>query len=182
MLQFSSGLSDTIWLVPLHHKFLRVECLLSLSCIPLSLLPLSLLQCSISDLSRLPIFSPNAWSLQKSTGDSKGLVRIALFLYDGWLIENSLNPCRVLSCKIKTFLYSAGLVTYDEKSIWQPCQSIEWLGIIWNSVHGTIHITGKRSSSIEAGIDSLVKQTFVCFRQRIVVLHRKSHFRRCCFR
>ena len=54
-------------------------------------------------------------------------------------------------------MYSNGLVTYDEKSIWQPCQSIEWLGIIWNSVHGTIHITGKRSSSIEAGIDSLVK-------------------------
>ena len=119
---------------------------------------------------------------RKSIGDSKGLVRIALLFYDGWLIENSLNACRVLSCKIKTDLYSNGLVTYDEKSIWQPCQSIEWLGIIWNSVHGTIHITGKRSSSIEAGIDSFVKQTFVCFRQRIVVLHRKSHFRRCCFR
>ena len=58
-------------------------------------------------------------------------------------------------------MYNAGLVTNDVKSIWQPCQSIEWLGIIWNSVHGTIHITGKRSSSIEAGIDSFVKQTFV---------------------
>ena len=54
---------------------------------------------------------------RKSIGDSKGLVRIALLFYDGWLIENSLNACRVLSCKIKTDLYSNGLVTYDEKSI-----------------------------------------------------------------
>ena len=87
-------------------------------------------------------------------------VRIALFLDDGWLIENSLSACRVLSCKIKTDFYNAGLVSNDEKSIWQLSQSIEWLGIIWNSVHGTIHITGRRSS-IHASVDSFVKQTFV---------------------
>ena len=110
-------------------------------------------------------------------------VRIALFLDDGWLIENSLNACRVLSCKIKTDLYNAGLVANDEKSIWQPSQSIEWLGIIWNSVHGTIHITGRRSSSIDASIDSLVKQTFVVSaKDLIVVLHRKNQLHRRCFR
>ena len=37
MLQFSTGLSDTFWLVLLHHKFVRVKCTLSLSRIPLSL-------------------------------------------------------------------------------------------------------------------------------------------------
>ena len=36
MLQFSTGLSATFWLVNLHHKLVRVECALSLSRIPLS--------------------------------------------------------------------------------------------------------------------------------------------------
>ena len=36
MLQFSTGLSATFWLVPLHRKFVRVECVLSLSRISLS--------------------------------------------------------------------------------------------------------------------------------------------------
>ena len=35
MLQFSTGLSATFWLVPLHRKFVRVECVLSLSRISL---------------------------------------------------------------------------------------------------------------------------------------------------
>ena len=37
MLQFSTDLSATFWLVLLHHKFVRVKCTLSLSGIPLSL-------------------------------------------------------------------------------------------------------------------------------------------------
>ena len=37
MLQFFTGLSATFRLRPLHRKFVRVECVLSLSCIPLSL-------------------------------------------------------------------------------------------------------------------------------------------------
>ena len=36
MFQFSTVLSGTFWLVNLHHKFVRVECILSLSRIPLS--------------------------------------------------------------------------------------------------------------------------------------------------
>ena len=35
------------------------------------------------------------------------------------------------------------------------------VGLATNSVHDTIHITGRRSSSIEASMDSFVNQTFV---------------------
>ena len=69
----------------------------------------------------------------------------------------------------------AGLVTNDEKSIWQPSQSIEWLGIIWNSVHGNIHITGRSSSSIEASIVSFVNQTFVVSARELPSFTGKIH-------
>ena len=43
--------------------------------------------------------------------------------------------------KIKEDLRRVGFVAYAEKSIWEPVQSIVWLGLCWNSLNGTICIT-----------------------------------------
>jgi len=75
-------------------------------------------------------------------------VNIALFLDDGLLIEYEENACRSLSRNIKSDLNSSGFITNDEKSTWEPCQSIQWLGLVWNSEIGTIRITDRRVDNI----------------------------------
>jgi len=63
-------------------------------------------------------------------------VKIALFLNDGWLIENNLTACRMLSFKVKADFNNVGFVTNDEKSIWQPCQKVLF-------VLNVLHLRGK---------------------------------------
>ena len=50
--------------------------------------------------------------------------RIALFLDDGWGIASTCDACASLSITIKDDLLSAGFVSNDDKSVWEPCQSI----------------------------------------------------------
>ena len=57
-------------------------------------------------------------------------LRIAIFLDDGWGIASSPDECASLSKTVKDDLLSAGFVSNDEKSVWEPCQSILWLGIL----------------------------------------------------
>ena len=64
-------------------------------------------------------------------------VRVALFLDDCWGIASSRDECASLSKTVKDDLLSAGFVSNDDKSFWEPCQSILWLGILWLSL---IHI------------------------------------------
>ena len=54
--------------------------------------------------------------------------RIAILLDDGWGIASSRDECASLSKTVKDDLLSAGFVSND-KSVWEPCQSILWLGI-----------------------------------------------------
>ena len=56
--------------------------------------------------------------------------RIATFLDDGWGIASSPDECASLSKTVKDDLRSAGFVSNDNKSVWEPCQSILWLGIL----------------------------------------------------
>ena len=52
-------------------------------------------------------------------------------------------------------------ITNNEKSIWQPCQRIDWLGLTWDSARGTIEIVDKRGAKILGTIDSVVDSGFV---------------------
>lgn len=93
-------------------------------------------------------------------------VNIALFLDDGFIIEHDQNTCRSLSIKIKSDLKSSGFVTNDEKSIWEPSQCIQWLGLVWNSVNGTISISNRRVLSIAETIKKFYdKESLVSARE-----------------
>ena len=39
-----------------------------------------------------------------------------------------------------------GFIVADEKSVWQPTQVIEWLGLTWDVKAGTLAISDKRIS------------------------------------
>ena len=69
--------------------------------------------------------------------------------------------CNSVSKAVKTDLGEAGFITNDEKSIWEPCQRIDWLGLTWDSALGTIKIVDRRCAKILATIDSIVDSGFV---------------------
>ena len=49
----------------------------------------------------------------------------------------------------------------EEKSVWEPCQTITWLAIVWNSGNGTIAISERRLEKISATIGSIIDLDFV---------------------
>ena len=82
-------------------------------------------------------------------------ISVAIFLDDGWLIEADQFSCAALAVCVRSDLYKAGFITNDEESHWTPCQVIEWLGIVWDSSHGTIRISDRRLSSIAGCVRSM---------------------------
>ena len=62
---------------------------------------------------------------------------------------------------LKNELGNAGFVSNEEKSVWAPCQTIIWLGIVCNSGNGTFAISEIRLQNISAAIDSIIDLDFV---------------------
>ena len=85
----------------------------------------------------------------------------AIFLDDGWAIERDRQVCSSVSKAVKTDIGEAGFITNDEKSIWEPCQGIDWLGLAWDSARGTTEIVDRRCTKILGTIDSTVDSCFV---------------------
>ena len=74
---------------------------------------------------------------------------IALCLDDEWLTESSYDKCMDLAPKIRVDIdnvdiKNAALVANKQKSIWQPYvkKKNDWLGLVWNSIAGTVSIAG----------------------------------------
>ena len=87
--------------------------------------------------------------------------RIALFLDAGLGIASTRDACASLGKTVKDDLLSAGFVSHDDKSVWKPCQSILWLGIIWHSDSGAIEISERRVAKIVSTVCSTVDCEFL---------------------
>jgi hypothetical protein len=55
-------------------------------------------------------------------------------LDDGLGIGSSLRDCSQNSVFVRQSLIDAGFLINEDKSIFTPVQSLEWLGIVWNSL------------------------------------------------
>ena len=44
-----------------------------------------------------------------------------------------------------------------KKYQWELCQIIEWLGLVWNAVNGTIRLTDRRMSSMSDALHVILK-------------------------
>ena len=62
-----------------------------------------------------------------------------VYLDDGWVRSSSFQECMVVSDIVKSDLLAAGLVPNKDKSFWIPTQRIDWLGITWDGVYGSIN-------------------------------------------
>jgi hypothetical protein len=61
-------------------------------------------------------------------------INIVLYLDDGLGIGSSLRDCSQNSVFVRQSLIDAGFLINEDKSIFTPVQSLEWLGIVWNSL------------------------------------------------
>ena len=57
-------------------------------------------------------------------------------------------------------MYSAGFVISEEKSVWEPSQVLDWLGITWNSLLGTLKIVDRRITKITNTIYRIIEADF----------------------
>ena len=53
-----------------------------------------------------------------------------------------------------------GFVINEEKSPWKPTQVLDWLGITWNSLLGTLKIVDRRITKIVNTIDCIIEADF----------------------
>jgi hypothetical protein len=93
---------------------------------------------------------------------SKGIFMV-LYLDDGWIRGSSYEECKYASEEVKADLIAAGLVPNIDKSVWEPTQVIDWLGMIWDAKQGAIAVINRRVqntlSCIEAVLQALPKVT-----------------------
>jgi len=92
---------------------------------------------------------------------------LAVFLDDGWGIEKDSQVCWVVANAVRADLFKAGFVTNEDKSLWIPCQRLDWLGIPWDSACGAIEIVGKRVVKIMNTIDSVIASDVVLSARRL---------------
>ena len=70
----------------------------------------------------------------------------------------------VVANAVRADLFKAGFVTNEDKSVWIPCQRLDWLGITWDSARGTIEIVNRR---VVNTIDSIIASDFVLSARRL---------------
>lgn len=83
-------------------------------------------------------------------------INMALFLDDGIILEENECTCKSVSDKIKGDLTRAGLVTNETKSIWDPQQCMQWLGLVWDSGEGTLRISEQRINNIKSAMSGIM--------------------------
>ena len=67
---------------------------------------------------------------------------------------------------VRRGLCNAGFVINEEKSVWEPTQVFDWLGITWNSLLGTLKIVDRRIDKISNTIDRIIEANFkLCARE-----------------
>ena len=86
------------------------------------------------------------------------------YLDDGLNIEDSLEQAHTASHHTTGDLYAAGFIVAEEKTIRQPVQYIDWLGIRWNSVDGCISTVEKRVEKAKKSIKETIKKSQITAR------------------
>ena len=77
------------------------------------------------------------------------------------------QQCSITAKAVRKDLSPAGFITNDEKSVWEPTQTLNWLGITWNSVLGTLKIVDRRITKILCTIDQIIDADFMVSARRL---------------
>ena len=109
--------------------------------------------------------------------------RIVLFLDDGAGYEHTYDAACSVSASVRQDLISAGVVPSVEKSVWDPVQILEWLGLIWNFAEGYIAISHSRITNFTTALQKFSDNlplfclpSFYRFYRRQNYIHVASHW------
>ena len=100
------------------------------------------------------IFTSILKPLQKSWR-SQG-IPIAIFLDDGLGEGTDFVSAKGNSLVVHSDLLKSGFVPNEEKSLWEPLLVITWLGVILDTIDGTIQATDERIEKLNAGLVELL--------------------------
>ena len=70
------------------------------------------------------------------------------------------ESCRIKVRDVRTDLCNAGFVVNEDNSVWEPSQALDWLGITWNFVLGSLEIVERRIVNIINTIDRIIDADF----------------------
>ena len=91
--------------------------------------------------------------LQKSWR-SRG-IPIAIFLDDGLGGGIDKVSAKIHSLPVHSDLLKSGFVPNQEKSVWGPVQVITWLGVVLNTIDGSVQATDGRIAKLTSDLGSL---------------------------
>ena len=86
-------------------------------------------------------------------------VKIVLYLDDGFSISKSFADCLSNANFVKDSLLKAGFIPNQEKSVWQPTNTCDWLGIVLDTKEGSLCIPEGRILSLLSSLKE-VQKTF----------------------
>ena len=92
-------------------------------------------------------------------------IRIVLYIDDGIGASDSLMGCTRSSRVVRVTLARAGFVANSEKSLWEPAQILEWLGLEINTQEFKIKVRVKRVEKLLGSITKLKSAGRVTARQ-----------------
>ena len=85
-------------------------------------------------------------------------INVVLYLDDGFGTCLDENQCIEESKFVKKSLTDAGFLINEEKSVFTPVQSLEWLGIVWNSKEYSLHISNRRISDLILSLNNVLNE------------------------
>lgn len=85
-------------------------------------------------------------------------VNIVLYLDDGLGMSLDYDSCFKDSFFIRKSLTEAGFLINVDKSVFTPAQSIEWLGIIWDSVNFSLQIPDRRVQDLIESVSLILSE------------------------
>ena len=94
---------------------------------------------------------------------------VTMFLDDGFGCAQDFHKAENLSQEIKNDILRSGFVPNATKSVWIPVQILEFLGVILDSLHGTLFIPDRRISKAKNSVSEILLS---------VKKHRKVHVKR----
>ena len=82
-------------------------------------------------------------------------IKIVMFLDDGWGTNSNRHLCSADAVFVKNSLVKACFVINWEKSIWEPVQKLEWLGLFWDSELFSLYLLDRRVDDLRCSLIEL---------------------------
>ena len=80
---------------------------------------------------------------------------IAIFLDDGLGGGIDNVSAKIHSLTVHSDLLKSGFVPNQDKSVWEPVQVISWLGVVLNTIDGSVQATNERIVKLTCDLGSL---------------------------